>query len=525
MHVQLLAADGVTILREQYAGATSSGVSGTFVLPANLIGGSPILKATELFTGTSSSQTISYTTIAQGTLPLQGQTGPSLGTPVAATLATNGNAADPTALIAQNAFGPHIRDIAISSDGSQVMCTAFNWDQNLYAVSLSNGAINWRQRAGMYFTFCPQATSTGFAVQGFNFGTAEGYGLYQINSTGTLSRRFQSYAIANRNFGWLLTTPIESDPANNFTASPDGSWVATAGNLGLAVWNNSGTLLWSQSWPDRHVGRVLALSTTALLVCESLKITSYNASTGALNWQVTLDNNPGIISKAVLSSDGSTIALLSTDLGGRVFVLASGTGAVTATFDTSGQDLGLTSNGSLVAVANANQLKLYSATAGLQWIYQDDSYVRFPRFNASNTNLVCTSDLGTVDVFNTSGSKLFERDMGALCAAAWVSSGSYAGDLILASWEGAVYHLTAGTFAQQWGTLLQPTTTDMRYSLMNGDGAPVTKITSWSNALATNYPLTPNLLSPSTAQVTYVDNTNGYNTFLATNSAHQLLHL
>ena len=123
VHVQLLAADGVTILREQYAGATSAGVSGTFVLPANLLGGSPILKATELFTGTSSAQTISYTTIAQQTLPLQGASPPTLGTPVAATLQTNGNTADPTAPIAQNAFGPHIRDIAISSDGSQVLCT------------------------------------------------------------------------------------------------------------------------------------------------------------------------------------------------------------------------------------------------------------------------------------------------------------------------------------------------------------------------------------------------------------------
>ena len=298
-----------------------------------------------------------------------------------------------------------------------------------------------------------------------------------------------------------MTTPIEPDPTNNFTASPDGSWVATAGNLGLAVWNSSGTLLWSQSWPDGHVGRVLALSTTALLVSDGLTITCYNASTGAQNWQVTLDTNPGIISKAVVSSDGSTVALLSTDQGGRVFVLDAGTGAVTATFPTGGQDLGITSNGSLVAVASTNQLKLYSVASGLQWIYQGDSYVRFPRFNASNTDLVCTSDLGTVDVFNTSGSKLFERDMGALCAAAWVPAGSYAGDLILASWEGAVYHLTAGTFAQQWSTLLQPTVTDIRGTLLTGDGAPVTKITTWNNVLATNYPITPNLLSPSTAQV------------------------
>ena len=45
----------------------------------------------------------------------------------------------------------------------------------------------------------------------------------------------------------------------------------------------------------------------------------------------------------------------------------------------------------------------------------------------------------------------------------------------------------------------------MRGTLLNGDGAPVTKMTTWSNALATNYPITPNLLSPSTAHVTYVD--------------------
>ena len=293
--------------------------------------------------------------------------------------------------------------------------------------------------------------------------------------------------------------------------------MATAGNLGLAVWNSSGTLLWSQSWPDRHVGRVLALSTTALLVCESLKISSYNATTGALNWQETLDSNPGIISKPVVSSDGSTIALISTDLAGRVFVLNAATGAVTATFPTAAQDLGIASNGSLIAVANTNQLTLYSVTSGFQWVFADDSYVRFPRFSPDNSKIVCTSDLGMVDVLNTSGSVLYERDMGALCAAAWVSSGSYSGDLILASWEGSVYHLTAGSYAQQWSTLLTPTATDMRNSLMTGDGAPVTKMTNWSNALATNYPLTPNLLSPSTAFIWYLDNTSTVSWFQGTN--------
>ena len=512
VHVQLLASDGTTVLRETYTAATASGATGSFVLPANL-SGAPILKATELFTGLSSSQTISYTTIAPQTLLAQGATPPALGTPVAATLATNGTTPDATAPVAQNAFGPHVRDIAISADGTQVLCSTFNWDHNLYAVNLGTGAVNWRQRAGMYFTFAPQAAGTGFAVQGFNFGTAEGYGMYLVGSTGTLTRRFSSYGIARRDLGWLLSDPVESDAQNNFTAAPDGSWVATAGNLGLAVWNASGTLLWKQDWPDRHLGRVLALSNTALFVCEGFKLTSYNATTGAQNWQVQLATTPGIVSKAVVSGDGSTIALLTTNLGGTVYALNSSTGAVTATFPTGGQDIGITSTGSLVAIASANQLKLYSKANGLQWIFGGDTYVRFPRFSADNTKLVCTSDLGTVTVFDTSGSKLFERDLGALCAPGWLANG----DLVLASWQGAVYRLTAGTYAQQWCTLLTPTATDMRTHLMDADSAPVTRITTWSNALPTPYPITPNLLTPATSYTTYVDNGNQWAYFQPTN--------
>ena len=229
---------------------------------------------------------------------------------------------------------------------------------------------------------------------------------------------------------------------------------------------------------------------------------------------MTLDTNPGIISKAVVSGDGSTVALLSTDAGGKTFVLSAGTGAVTATFPSGGQDLAITSTGTLVAVANANQLKLYSVSGGLQWVFNDDSYVRFPRFSADNSMLVCTSDLGSVDVLNTSGSKLFERDMGVLCAAAWHPGG----DLILASWEGEVTRIAAGTFAQAWCTLLSPSATDMRNSLMNGDGAPVTAVTGWGNALALNYPLTPNLLSPGTAYIAHVDDDiTQYDVFQPTN--------
>ena len=191
---------------------------------------------------------------------------------MAATLATNGNTADPTAPVAQNAFGPHVRDIAISSDGSQVLCTTMNWDHNLYAVNLSNGAVNWRQRAGMYFTFCPAGHhAPALPCRASTSAPRKAMAMYLLSPTGTLNMRFNSYGIARRDLGWLLTTPAEADPQNNFTASPDGSWVATAGNLGLAVWNSSGTLLWSQSWPDRATSAACPRSAPRrLLVCEGL---------------------------------------------------------------------------------------------------------------------------------------------------------------------------------------------------------------------------------------------------------------
>jgi len=504
VHVQLLAADGVTVLRECYTGVPSAGATGTFILPVNLVGGAPILKATELFTGVSTQQTLTTTAAGQGTLPLQGQQGATLNTPVPATLVTNGNTPDATVGPVQNAYGPHIRDIAISADSTQLLCTTMNWDHNLYAVNLSNGATNWRQRAGQYFTFCPQTAGSGFAVQGFNFGTAEGYGLYLISSTGTLTRCFNSYGLARRDTSWLLTTPVENDPSNNFTAAPDGSWVATAGNLGLAVWNAGGTLLWKQDWADRHLGRVTAVSASTLLVCEGMTVTAYSATTGAQNWRVVLATTPGKVIKVAVTSDSTKCVLLTDNQGGRVFILNSADGSTAAMLTTGGQDLGITSTASLIAVACANQVKVYSLANGMQWIFNADSAVRFPRFSTDNTKLVCTSDLGSAYVLDTSGNKLFERDMGACCAAAWLPNG----DLVLASWEGAVYRLTASTYAQQWGVLLTPSETDMRTKLMNADGAPVTRITTWSNALDTNYPLTPNLVGANSSILSYLEDSN-----------------
>ena len=46
-----------------------------------------------------------------------------------------------------------------------------------------------------------------------------------------------------------------NDRMNHFAAAPDGSWVASYGDLGLAVWDRAGKLLWQQDdWKRTHNG-------------------------------------------------------------------------------------------------------------------------------------------------------------------------------------------------------------------------------------------------------------------------------
>src|SRR5262249_39822383 len=145
--------------------------------------------------------------------------------------------------------------------------------------------VRWRQRAGQYFAFAPQALPQGFAVQGFDFDSAEGYHLYLGKADGSWERRLALCGLPKR-LPHRFVPGILNDRINNFAVADDGSWVASAGDLGLVVWDRSGQLLWSQDWwkSRRHTATLAALPGRTLLVLEGMQVDAYEATTGKLLW-------------------------------------------------------------------------------------------------------------------------------------------------------------------------------------------------------------------------------------------------
>ncbi len=376
-----------------------------------------------------------------------------------------------------------------------------NWDHNLYAVDVDTGALSWRQRAGQYFTFAPQAIDNGFAVQGFQFDTASGYGLYLGTADGKLERRFDLFGVPKR-LPHRFVPGILGDRINNFAVAPDCRWVATAGDLGQAVWSRDGKLLWSkETWKTRRESSLLlAPDARTLVVVTGLTVTALDPVSGNESWSTTLART-GEVRKVVASNDGATLGVLTTTDGGRLFVLRGG--KLTATPVAAGDDVALSPDGSRAAVVGRNQLKLYGVQDGLRWVLPADDTLHFPRFAADGKRVAVASELGTVYVVDMAGRILLDRDNEALTVPAWLPSG----DLLLANWMGSVCRLDAG-YAERWRTRLQPAETDMRGKLLARDGAPVTRIERWGNAEAQPAALTPNLLEETSALVKFVGSQN-----------------
>ena len=142
-------------------------------------------------------------------------------------------------------FGPHIRDMVLAEDGVTAVMNTMNWDNNLYAIDVATGKPRWNERVGDYFTFAPLALRDGFAVQGFSFSATEGYRLFRCDSAGKVQRGFGGYDIARRAIQRFLPNQL-NDHMNSFAMPVNGAWVASGGDLGVALWKSDGTLLWSQ---------------------------------------------------------------------------------------------------------------------------------------------------------------------------------------------------------------------------------------------------------------------------------------
>jgi len=486
--VQLLA--GTEVLAERYVAAEGGKIEGIFTLPITVNTTMVTLQATELISGRQALLWIEVKPAGKPVPLTQGQgKDETSGTKMAASTVKSTNFS-----AEEDAFGPHLKDIALSADGSQALLNAMNWDENLYALDVRSGKVAWRGRVGHHFAYGPQAVAGGYAVQGFDLHTAEGYHLYLLDRAGKATRRFALYGLPKRATSWANASTL-TDNIDNFAAAPDRSWVAAAGDLGLAVWDANGKLRWSQDWWKTTRKRVvlLAQDNDTLITLDGMTATAWQASNGKARWQLTLDTT-GTLQGGEVSADRHTLALRSSTKNGRVYLLRAG--KVINTLATPADALALSPDGTHLAVTTGKELKWYAVDGGLEWTFTGDDTLRNPRIAPDGKRVVCGSELGILYVLDGAGAVLLSGDMNALPVAAWLPGG----DLLVASWMGTVIRLD-GKYEPRWQVHLQPLTLDSRPRLLADDPTPTVRMANWGNAETAPDPLTPNLLKDTRALI------------------------
>ncbi|MFF1377421.1 WD40 repeat domain-containing protein [Streptomyces sp. NPDC058308] len=402
---------------------------------------------------------------------------------------------DPLPPPAEYAFGPHVRDIAVSADGRTAALSAFNWDQNLYGLDLATGTTRWRRRLGHHFAYAPSAPGDGFTAQGFDLHSGEGYHLYLLDADGSPRRRFALFGLPKKATDWTKGEWGHDYGLNNFAAAPDGSWVATSGDLGLALWDNDdgeARERWAHEWwktGERTPLRLLALDDDTLITFAARTITAIAAADGSTLWSIT--TGAGSFGGGVVSGDRRTAVIWSDADGGRVYVIRGG--SLVNTLPTAAGEVSVSADGSFLAVTSRNQLKAYDADRGLLWTYTGDDLVRRPRVSPDGSRVAVGSELGTLAVLRRDGALLATKDLRALPVPAWLP----AGGLLAATWTGTVLRYTAG-LDERWRTRLSPSETDIRPKLLAPDPVPVVRRAGWGNTTAPK-DLTPNLITTAPA--------------------------
>jgi hypothetical protein len=493
LRLRLLAADG-TLLEERFTQAADGRSVTNWTLPLNTATGPVKLEAVELFGGKKAKVSIN---VVDRALPVP------FGALTESTIGPSAPAVDTSASrsrslpAAQESFGPHLKEITVSADGSQALLNAMTWDANLYRVDVRDGRLIARSRLGHHFAYGPQAAGDSFAVQGFDLNTAEGYHLYLLGKDGTPSRRFALYGLPKRATAWAAGWML-LDRINQFAVAPDGHWVAASGDLGLAVWDRNGRELWRQNWWKTLRQRIhlFAADSNTLVTLHEMTATAYRAADGAKLWQITLARS-GALQDGVASAGGRVLALRADTQGGRVYVLRDG--KLANTLFTPADAMSLSPDGSQLAVTTANQLKWYATARGLEWTFTGDDTLRGPHIAPDGRRVAVGSELGSLYVLDSQGELLHERDQQALPTMAWLADG----DLLVATWMGAVLRLD-GKYAERWRTRLDPPAGNDPIDLRKPDQTPTTRIADWGNAAATTASLVPNLLKDARTEITAV---------------------
>ncbi|MER6767595.1 PQQ-binding-like beta-propeller repeat protein, partial [Amycolatopsis sp. NPDC000746] len=404
---------------------------------------------------------------------------------------------------APDLFGPHVRDLAVAADGSSAALTCFNWDHNVYGLDLATGATSWRRKLGHFFAFTPSAHSGGFDVMGYDLDTAEGYHLYSLGPDGVPQRRFALFGLPKKATDRAFAEWQYDAGLANFAAAPNGAWVATSGDLGLAVWNRTdGSERWAQQWwQSQHVTevewrtrrapkRLLAVDDDTLVTLADNAVTALAAKDGSLLWTVPAPVL-GTFTGGTVSADRHTVVAVTNSEGGRVLVLRDG--QIVSAIPTSASEVSVSGDGSFLVLARAQQLAAYDAAGTLRWTYTGDDFLRRPRISPDGQRIAVGSELGSLVVLSAAGEVLAETDLRALPVPAWLPGG----DLLAATWMGTVVRFDA-QLRPKWRTLLAPAEEDARAGLRRADRTPTARRGGWGTDVQPQVP-SANLLADTRA--------------------------
>jgi len=480
---QLLDVDG-TVLLEDYTFTPQGRLyQGQITVPLNTKGTSVKLVATELISGKEASIAINLTN--KRVLSLL--TGDTITAFVNPNSVVNSIETGTFGKIEDN-FGAHFKSMVITNDGINAIINSMNYDNNLYSINLETGALNWSKRIGHHYAYDPIALDNGYAIQGMDLNTGEGYHLYLLDNNGNPIRKFATFGFVKRATNWATASNL-LDKLNNFTVAKNGSYIAASGDLGLVVWNSAGTELWRQEWWQTERKRLVlhSIDNNRFVALDGMKAICYNAANGQVLWENTFANT-GKLEFMVKTENNNTLAFYSNTLGGRIYIVNEN-GTLINMFETYADMLAISPSGGYIAATNDRQLRYYNVAENIVWSYSSTDKVRNPAFSLDGTKISISDDVGLFTVINAqNGSILLKEDLRGLATSKWLADGS----VLVATWNGQFIKYDK-EFNKVW-SVIPKAPISKNYDAKVVENIPIIKITGVGNATTTNTDLEGNLL-------------------------------
>jgi len=479
LRVQLLDT-AQNILDERYLATPIAKADQSFIIPITVNAESPLtLVVTELLSGINEKATINFSAPVATTEAVKPDEGSEAnGSPLARSTPF---------LPLDQRFGPQVSDVAVSSDNKTAVFTTFNRDANVYSVDLATGDVRKPARIGHAFTYAPIALDDGAIVVGYDLNSTEGYHVYRLNADGSVRQRFAQFGLPQRLPIWCFGGHLTDRPPS-FATPASGKWVASAGNLGLVVWDEAGKVLWSQDWREnRRYALISAPDDSTLILGDGAQLVAYESATGAERWRHTLGAT-GSIQQITSSRDGKTLAIRTDTEGGRVSIVRDGN--ISSVFAIVSDVITLSPDGQSLAAISGQQVSYYSTEAGLRWVYRGDDSLHHARFSPDASKLVVSSEIGTLYVLDRNGATLLEHDAGTLPVPAWTPAGT----LVCGTWAGTVLHFD-DQLKLQSTSRLEGSESLTQESLLQPDASPVARMTGWTNSEPQPFAIDKNLLA------------------------------